>query len=1028
MKNNKNIVKFLSFLLIFFVFLSTKVFAWGSDNNEPYSGFFTAVPGYTPFRISDPALGREIEFYPVVSFNDMSTQSKININGKYYNNPYKNHKAYYESIGRPYFFYQEYGDFGWYSPWVDNYVISQGVLKVNPKTYIPNPGVIKENLDNSIGNDQSGTAYIINGKKYNNIKKKAVNPNDQSTNYISPHFKILYEPYSGVKGFVGKTAEFRYMGYSEFGTIVNNPYFPADHPNNLNVLQYPWDDPVVPNFNFPTPYDALPQLKADLAKYYLLQNAKTKQPSVFSTGIGGSLSYKINYWKDKFLLGGHPGLTTGIWQGTRDNGMRYRTVVTPGLPKPNLRVNSLVLLDKNRNRLGEYIVDTSSNPPKIIKGYPLYNLTPMSAKLKAGEEYELVVNVKNMMDNIPLTGRAFIKVLLLYDNNAKKIVYELDKNGNPNVNKSNIVDAGRNFGKNETIAFRYKFTLTDAKERIRIIAEIPEDYFKNGDNYILDDDMGHLVFDVLGNNLTLTKIEFLQNGIPTTTPVAGKQYKVRYYVKYTGANSNNPVTFGISNILVKNKDGYRINSVNTLTKTEKLINGQTYIFETNESFYINKPYIYAEGVVTAFNENSQWNTDPNDDFKNHEISAIENLSIKISKVTPNVVYKDKNSGTYVTYQVEYYIDYEFPANKYITTLVSFNMSSSYTNPKTFGNSQYLLLKTGKNGPFTFNTNSVYLPPSASTFNVNFEVAVNPDKKSPTEESNWKDNIDKISTSVVPTNNNNPCPNNVAVHTYNYWTQKYELYKWEGHWEEYDCSYWRCTSYSTYTDEKGNSHSYCSNYEYVKRTCSVCITDKTWYEYPTKYTYERYEIEKVLFKSKQTGNNWIDLVNSVGNIKAGYGFELEIYLRYQTNRLSSEPAQWSGCTSGQLVYPNAVPVYMPTNVYLIMPDGQIISNTTNYGANPLLEVKTQTYSWDDRLIVYRIKSGNTFGVKDTNKLYIDENTADGYYNMTICNEPFSGHPLQWGSQLGVKQTLYDKKTLTIRVLGGYVDDIKTHITQ
>ena len=1018
---------------ILFVFISLifsinfKVFAFGNNSDEiiEYKGFFYPV-GISSFVFYDPALKRNITFYNVVQFNKDSTVDYVTIDGKKIKNPYNNHKAYYERIGRPYFFYQQYGEFGWYSPWVENYNLSKStLLNIDLKKYTPNPGVILENTDNDIGHDRTGLAYKINGKVYNNIKKSGVDPDGASTDYIPAQFKIKYAPYNdnNSKQLVGKMAEFRYMGYSEFGTIVNNPYFPADIPSSYSYITYPWDNPVRYTFNFPTLYDLSKnkKIKQELIKYYLLRNAKTGQFTQFYTKISGTEQQKAEYWDDRLLLGGHPGLTSGVWAGTRDNGNKYRTFSTPGLDKPNLRLISMVLFDSNKNRVGEYYIDWYKTPIVVTKGNPIENLNPLPTKLKVGEEYELVVNVRNMYKEETKTKMKKLKVYTLFDNQAKVVTLYLEENSNYQM----IDNGNTGIPGNTTEVFRGKIKIDKPVQRVRLVSVIPEIYYKNGDNFILDDDIGHLVFDVQPNDLEMQSVEFLdENNNVVTIPVINRKYKVKFNIKYNGATINNPVTFGIDNLKILDKDNRKLNSINQIKITDKLINGKVYSIISSESYFISKPYLYAEGYASAFNNNSIYNGDNTNDKGTHKIQANENLSVKITKVTPS--YLNINSSKYQTFQVEYYIDYEYPIEQYITTKVDFKMSSSYTFPSVNSKTQNITIKTGKNGPYTFTTDNIYLYyNSSNNYNVNFEITVNPNKNAPSNESNWIDNKDTISSKIMSISNaKNPCNINTKVNTYNYWTQKFQLYKWKGHWDKYDCSYWECTSYGY--DSKTNSY-YCKSYRYVKQMCDICITDKTWYEYTSSSIYERYEIERIMFKSKQT-NGWVDLKNTVGKIKAGYGFELEIYLRYETNRAWSEPVSWSSCESGQSVYPTYTPVYMPTNIYVILPDGQILSNNSSQNYKQLIEIKSTSGSWDNRLVIFRIKSGNTFGVKDTNKLYIDENTKDGYYNMTICNDVFDGHPLQWGSTLGKKEKLFDKQTVTIQVLGGYTDDIKLHIVQ
>ena len=70
---------------------------------------------------------------------------------------------------------------------------------------------------------------------------------------------------------------------------------------------------------------------------------------------------------------------------------------------------------------------------------------------------------------------------------------------------------------------------------------------------------------------------------------------------------------------------------------------------------------------------------------------------------------------------------------------------------------------------------------------------------------------------------------------------------------------------------------------------------------------------------------------------------------------------------------------------------------------------------------KVKSGNTFGNKETNKLYVDENTKNGTYQMTVCTEKVPSVVIEG-------EILYDKKVVYYEVDGSYADDVFTHISQ
>ena len=268
----------------------------------------------------------------------------------------------------------------------------------------------------------------------------------------------------------------------------------------------------------------------------------------------------------------------------------------------------------------------------------------------------------------------------------------------------------------------------------------------------------------------------------------------------------------------------------------------------------------------------------------------------------------------------------------------------------------------------------------------------------------------------------------TVRTQNNWTQEYTIREIRGYIEYYQT---RCCSGSS----PNRSCSTC--------TKSRCKTTDRWTWKTTISHYEKFMVEKILFRSKLTDDTqggWIDLLTKgPGKIKAGYGFELKVTTVYDTNRYSARPKDktWcSGCCSTS-VSPGYSTVNSPNNLTLYLPF-DVNNNSLNLSLNTDPPKNTVKYtselvkatsgSWDDYRVTYTLPKRDLFNVGEQQKIYIPETTTNGKYNLRIDTDSFYGTYDKPSKQFPYTVLLCDKKLPQIQILGSDKDDLITQIIQ
>ena len=222
------------------------------------------------------------------------------------------------------------------------------------------------------------------------------------------------------------------------------------------------------------------------------------------------------------------------------------------------------------------------------------------------------------------------------------------------------------------------------------------------------------------------------------------------------------------------------------------------------------------------------------------------------------------------------------------------------------------------------------------------------------------------------------------------------------------------------------------------------TKKSTSEVTNSYK-ESFNIESVLFRSKVTKDKglgdegWVNIANAsqkdLGLIKAGYGFELKVVAKYKTNVNKTMPkssVSSTGLAGTEYTGVSEADISLPTELFIELPGSKqkrkILSVTGYSGTTKGLTVDVKDESTMNETIkklTYTIKSTNTLGVKNSNKIFIPASLKDGDYKISIYTSPIPGIPT---ANKPTYSALCDRKDLTIKVKGSYTDDLNSHITQ
>lgn len=411
----------------------------------------------------------------------------------------ENQKNWYEGSGKTsnIVFLQGYKGVTWYSP----IPLPDNSPETETRAY--------DDFYENIWNGSGGTSF----KDYSKSR----------VNYLNSDNIEYGDGYDNMFGrYKGQNGEWRFMGYSSCGTDISNPYFPPDGysdatPGNYGYDITPWIyyngcnstasiwDNADDSRNYPMKLDALRKL---------IQQEDTMKP------------WSAESWAPYLSLRSDPFATSAVFVGTRDNGAWYRDLVVKG-PVKNLRVVSETVADKNTGTIVGTFTRNDNDPDT-------YTPTIMDGTLDIGGEYTVTVKVKNMSDTASVTNPS--KLDVGYGTGS------VADSNNPNFSDNQYDETLTNdiYAPQETKEYTWNFTVDEQfKKKARVTAVIDAEHQLNGDNLDGNDDTAWIKFKIAGlvGSFGTDYIKLVdKNGVEHDKAQPGQQYKIRYYIHYTGAD------------------------------------------------------------------------------------------------------------------------------------------------------------------------------------------------------------------------------------------------------------------------------------------------------------------------------------------------------------------------------------------------------------------------------------------------------------------------------------------------------------
>lgn len=893
-------------------------------------------------------------------------------------------------------------------------------------TIVPpqNPTADQQNMKKMLENNQDELGcngrYLVSSSDCN-LKKGRQDPRTRV--YMGDNSGttlITVGPYKG------KHYEWRYLGYTPDGEPADNPFFPDDYA----LTDTKWYTRKWVNFEQIASMGYMEKTDYDYrALSKRIQWIKEKLLPVNPGLINPKKSLEENaeYYARVFSFRSDPDISTGIvtgWHNTNGR-LRYVSFAMKKPIKPNLRlVEYDIYLKTDVDGDGDQdlkLIATAKRDPNDDDDIEetkkvLYN------KVSRGQTYVFVAKVKNMKTgaNRDTTYRPItLDHMYAFDEDALQfndysVVFESAQGAKPTTPKT-VIKYG------ETVEFRWEYTVPYVpQKKILMGASIPIGFFEKGDNIYRGDDKSEFLFDVEQEDIGLVnRIELVDvaTGDVADTVIPNHTYTLRYYVKKYKGNmpvgdakrpDKNPfasIDATVSDQVTTEK-GYRDQrATQTLKKAGDMVR-----IDIPNAVTPKGPCVFTRAVLNAKHRANGQSTDySNDGPIEKRFCAEINISVKDFQVKPQGIRLPYNQSS---------------------SREDLSFSFTVTNYNQEGQAKDIPFVIYKEGSVLYR-GSVLVPPNKpTTYHVAvsnvplsvgdevFQVEVN--YPNPTRKwveylrdgSNpYKDNV--AQNAITVQKNEKPYAECKLNHTRNTWRTTYSLYEWNGTrvyywvpgWWEYDSKGRKVKWHSGYWD------SYCR-----------LNWTKSWTE--TRSHYEEYRVEHIYFKSKlteDTAGGWVDVLQGgVAKVKAGYGFEMKIVVKYETTTRRLAPSPWTNDCSGLSVSPGWSEAQAPRVVTLTMPYVDKSGEPVHYNLTPT----SVSGSWDDQTITYELPLRKTFNGESARTIYVNDRAKDGVYMMQLDTMPFYGTY----DKPPVNKQMCERIMIPLRIVGAYTDDLKTHITQ
>ena len=589
-----------------------------------------------------------------------------------------------------------------------------------------------------------------------------------------------------------------------------------------------------------------------------------------------------------------------------------------------------------------------------------------------------------------------------------------------------------------------------------------------GDNKESNNDSLSLTLGVNTGNVKQNSVQVIDiNGNVTNNIIPGDKYKIRYNYSYAGpelkewktvktnynytcgTNTNRTTcsafndtgSYSRPEVLGKIKTNITRYHSGTASQTQQFVyqdvdawktvaNGTNFKFESPymvlEVPYLTTEVVFDPSVSKQRNTSMGYNKDgiyghlnnsTTDDKGSKNIA--DTYDIKVTNV--RVVSKSEkpldmeNTTTKINALLKYDIEMIVPS--YVTNYskdVSINAVVGSTNVSDFKH-----IKAGMNRNLT--TPVEMIVPVGSTMRIDGAVGVNLDGYV-WEYNNGADMSTNNSGNTIGTNNHL-----TISPPYNPSVIKSKIFQSANTWDE---TYRKLATEGTKI-----------SYDLFYRDDSLNGTTKSFYNFKNKSdttqtltNNESVHIEKVLFRSKLTTDlnkgvnkdGWIDLTTEDGLIKAGYGYEMQIYVRYSSDVFDKQPVKQAtdGSTVGSRteVSPLNAKYNFYKDIYLDTGGAEIYSGSGIYNTRKAFNCEVISETNSSIYVRYTIASSNTFGMKTASKIFVGSETKDGLYDLKIFTPAITGNPNE------SKPEMVASRTVKLRVKGSMLDDVNTHLTQ
>lgn len=874
---------------------------------------------------------------------------------------------------------------------------SEEQLRVNQANYLDSMEY-KEDLQSA---SKAGVKNIGNVKKNKFVigfGQGVTKQNRRDPKYLKASDNLIQKG-----SYAGKVGEWRQLGYSENGDSVMNNLFPVDNLSSIySLAKYrfvskPWTsgNSVVPNA---TKFDAAPSGRPDyntkLATITKMYDAYSDLRSNMSYYVGGSRTNKIAGLKDRLSLRNTPGteLETSLI-GVQDKQYYNQFSIAPESKNMrNMALTKIVVKDAKDTIVGEFSRNLKDNTTKYTA----------KRDLIAGEKVTAYYTVRNTTNHTALAPS--VEVLTGMAQGDQQALATDEYLGEANTNDISLTKASGKLGANASKTVSREFTVP-FEAKIALKGEIGSTHSHYRDNIRTDDDFGEIIFDVNdeAGNFNLYTYQLVDaNGKEVNNPQPGEKYKVRFYTQYKGDNATRDIKVKLTYNIYDRKLPYKSQdgTAGTLEQSIRPKNNAYYSFTTPDYVTYEMGIFGAKATITGgfADLDNNYNDNNKDDAYDYKYSEDFDMSVSNVKLVPYQTYDA--SAKEMTYLMKYDVNYTTPSyvgsdERDVTVKVNVG-GKEVTN--------YQHVKKGMNKNMS---TIVKVPVTAGNKEVTGAVQINAGEYY--FEKNYSNNFGSAKATIQEAGTMT-VPSGTVVKSAN-WNQYVNTHKWSGQ----SISYRDFNNTLRKFDKFGNNGDSGATYNLN----------------------ESYEIENVWFRSKVTKDNkqgsnrdgWIDLLKTTGQIKAGYGYELYVTVRYKTDAFNKIPKEVLAL-NGMWTRPLLAGANIPSEVFVQTPDKKLHSVNGRSQTNASMHLVSRIGDEKDLRLSFEVKPQTVLGTKSTGKFYVADDVANGTYNLNVFTPKITGlSGKMTGENTEANHVLQDvKRNLKIEVIGSAYDDVNNHIRQ